>query len=43
MSTNTLRELLDGDYAEIRDRVRWWLSEPGNEPVIDLPLEEHRA
>ena len=43
MSTNTLRELLDGDYAEIRDRVRWWLSEPGNEPVTDLPLEEHRA
>ena len=43
MSTNTLRELLDGEYAEIRDRVRWWLSEPGNEPVTDLPLEEHRA
>jgi acyl-CoA oxidase len=43
MSTNTVRELLDGEYAEIRDRVRWWLSQPGNEPVIDLPLEEHRA
>jgi acyl-CoA oxidase len=43
MSTNTLRELLDGHYAEIRDRVRWWLSQPGNEPVTDLPLEEHRA
>jgi acyl-CoA oxidase len=43
MSTNTVRELLDGEYAEIRDRVRWWLSEPGNEPVTDLPLEEHRA
>lgn len=43
MSTNTLRGLLDGEYAEIRDRVRWWLSQPGNEPVIDLPLEEHRA
>jgi acyl-CoA oxidase len=43
MSVNTLRELLDGDYAEIRDRVRWWLSQPGSEPVIDLPLEEHRA
>jgi acyl-CoA oxidase len=42
MSTETLRALLDGDYAEIRDRVRWWLSQPGNEPVIDLPLEEHR-
>jgi acyl-CoA oxidase len=43
MSTKTLRELLDGEYADIRDRVRGWLSEPGNEPVIDLPLEEHRA
>jgi acyl-CoA oxidase len=43
MSTKTLQALLDGDYAEIRDRVRWWLSQPGNEPVIDLPIEEHRA
>src|SRR4051794_18014069 len=43
MSTKTLRELLDGEYADIRDRVRWWLSEPGNEPVVDLPMEEHRA
>jgi len=22
--------------------VRWWLSQPGNEPVDDLPTEEHR-
>ncbi|WP_028057973.1 acyl-CoA dehydrogenase family protein [Candidatus Solirubrobacter pratensis] len=43
MSTKNLRALLDGDYAEIRDRVRWWLSQPGNEPVVDLPMEEHRA
>jgi acyl-CoA oxidase len=43
MSTNTMWDLLDGEYAEIRDRVRWWLSQPGNEPVTDLPLEEHRA
>jgi acyl-CoA oxidase len=43
MSTKTLQALLDGDYAEIRDRVRWWLSQPGNEPVTDLPIEEHRA
>jgi acyl-CoA oxidase len=43
MTTKTLRALLDGEYAEIRDRVRWWLSQPGNEPVVDLPLEEHRA
>jgi acyl-CoA oxidase len=43
MSTKNLRALLDGDYAEIRDRVRWWLSQPGNEPAVDLPIEEHRA
>ncbi len=42
MTTKTLRALLDGEYAEIRDRVRWWLSQPGNEPVVDLPLQEHR-
>jgi acyl-CoA oxidase len=38
----TLRRLLDGEHAEIRDRVRWWLGMPGNEPVYDLPREEHR-
>jgi acyl-CoA oxidase len=38
----TLRRLLDGEHAEIRDRVRWWLGTPGNEPVYDLPREEHR-
>src|SRR3954469_6825340 len=43
MSTRSkLRTLLDGDYAEVRDKVREWLSEPGNEPVDDLPMEEHR-
>jgi acyl-CoA oxidase len=43
MSTaETLRALLDGPYPETRDRVRWWLSQPGNEPVDDLPIEEHR-
>src|SRR4051794_25965196 len=45
MSTNTrdtLRALLDGEYAEIRDRVRRWQSRPGNEPVVDLPMEDHR-
>ncbi|HEX6020795.1 MAG TPA: acyl-CoA dehydrogenase [Solirubrobacter sp.] len=43
MSTSeTLRALLDGPYAETRERVRWWLSQPGNEPVDDLPIEEHR-
>ena len=44
MSTaETLRALLDGPYPETRERVRWWLSQPGNEPADDLPLEEHRA
>src|SRR3954453_2011978 len=43
MSTaETLRALLDGPYPETRERVRWWLSQPGNEPVDDLPVEEHR-
>src|SRR3954452_10835025 len=37
-----LRALLDGPYPETRDRVRWWLSQPGNEPGDDLPMEEHR-
>src|SRR5919106_2413838 len=41
-TSTTLRHLLDGEYAEIRDRTRWWLGLPGNEPVYDLPLEEHR-
>src|SRR5215218_6501721 len=42
-TTDTLRTLLDGRYPETRDRVRGWLSEPGNEPVDDLGTEEHRA
>src|SRR3954447_21982759 len=42
-TTETLRTLLDGRYPETRDRVRWWLSEPGNAPVDDLGMEEHRA
>ena len=41
--TGTLRTLLDGRYPEIRDRVRWWLSQPGNAPIDDLGTEEHRA
>src|SRR3954464_15136317 len=41
-TTETLRTLLDGRYPETRDRVRGWLSEPGNEPVDALPMEEHR-
>jgi acyl-CoA oxidase len=42
-TTETLRTLLDGRYPEIRDRVRWWLSEPGNAPADDLDTEAHRA
>jgi acyl-CoA oxidase len=42
-TTETLRTLLDGRYPQTRDRVRAWLSEPGNEPADDLALEEHRA
>ncbi len=43
MSTSeTLRALLDGPYPETRERVRGWLSQPGNEPADDLPIEEHR-
>jgi acyl-CoA oxidase len=43
MSTGqTLRTLLDGPYPDTRERVRWWLSQPGNEPVDDRPIEEHR-
>ena len=42
MSTETLRRLLDGEHAEIRDRVRWWLSQPGNGPVLEATIEEHR-
>src|SRR3954462_12346432 len=37
-----LRALLDGEHAEIRDRVRTWLSTPGNAAASDLPMEEHR-
>src|SRR5215207_8449524 len=39
----TLRALLDGPDADIRDTVREWLSRPANAPVADLPRERHRA
>src|SRR5215207_10159928 len=43
MSTSdTLRRRLDGPYPDTRERVRGWLSQPGNEPIDDLPTEEHR-
>jgi len=41
--TASLRTLLDGPNADVRDLVRAWLAEPGNAPVADLPREEHRA
>ena len=37
-----LQTLLDGEHASSRDRVREWLSRPGNAPLPDVPLEEHR-
>jgi acyl-CoA oxidase len=40
---DSLRALLDGPEAEVRDTVRQWLSQPGNAPVVDFPREEHRA
>src|SRR3954449_11695568 len=40
----TLLALLDGEHAPTRDRVREWLSIPGNGAVADdLPTEDHRA
>src|SRR3954454_3906521 len=40
----TLQALLDGEHAPTRDRVREWLSIPGNGAVAeDLPTDEHRA
>src|SRR5688572_17549507 len=37
-----LRTLLDGDDAQIRNKVRTWLEEPGHEPAFELPMDEHR-
>ena len=37
-----LRRLLDGEHAEMRDRVREWLSRPGNVAAADRPLDEYR-
>jgi acyl-CoA oxidase len=37
-----LQRLLDGQHAEQRDRVRQFLSAPGNEPAHGLPIEKHR-
>src|SRR3954454_22057407 len=38
-----LRVLLDGEHVQTRDRVREWLSVPGNEPAAELSIEDHRA
>jgi acyl-CoA oxidase len=40
---DSLRTLLDGPDAEIRNTVREWLSRPGNAAAVDLPREEYRA
>jgi acyl-CoA oxidase len=37
-----LRRLLDGRHAEMRDRVREWLSRPGKLGDGDRPLDEYR-
>ena len=38
-----LQRILDGDSADVRDKVRGWLADPANAPRPDLPIEEHRA
>jgi acyl-CoA oxidase len=39
----TLRQLLDGEHAEMRAKVREWLSRPGSAIVVDrLPVDEYR-
>jgi hypothetical protein len=43
MAAIDLQRFLDGPHAAVRDRVREWLSQEGNAPVHDLPIEEHRA
>ena len=42
VTTTYLRDLLDGEHADVRNRVREELDRPGREPVYDLPREEHR-
>ena len=42
-SASELQRFLDGPHAAVRERVRDWLSQEGNAPAYDLPLEEHRA
>src|SRR3712207_1726559 len=36
----TLQRYLDGAHHEVRDKVRWWVSE--RPPRPDLPMDEHR-
>jgi acyl-CoA oxidase len=38
-----LSTLLDGPHAEVRAKVRDWLSDPAHAPAPDLAMEEHRA
>jgi acyl-CoA oxidase len=39
---STLREILDGDQAHQRNRVREWLGEPGNAPAPTMEMHAHR-
>jgi acyl-CoA oxidase len=43
LDASRLQRHLDGEHAAVRDRVREWLSRPGNAPADHLPIEEHRA
>src|SRR5215212_105469 len=42
-AADMFRSFLDGPDAEIRGRVREWLSRPGNAPVVELDRERYRA
>src|SRR5689334_17509987 len=42
VDVTTLRRLLDGDYATVRDTVREALADPRMAPVYDLPMGEYR-
>ena len=41
-TARTLQQILDGEYADVRNKVRDWLSEPGRAPQHDLTVDEHR-
>jgi acyl-CoA oxidase len=43
VDVRSLRRLLDGEHADIRNRGRELLERPDNAPVYDLPRDEYRA